>query len=117
MATSELEFRRELNQPGRRGAHHLPEQRIVEVAIHRRRSEKLRVVEEVEGFHAELQRLGLSKCYVSLHDQIRVEHARSREKSPPSIAHGAESVRFECAGIEVKQIRIVRIADVQGLAG
>ena len=78
---SERVLQRELHQSGRRRVYHMPKQRIVDVAIHRLRTEKLRCVENVERFPADLQHLRFADLEISLQYQIRVEHARSGEST------------------------------------
>src|SRR5579863_9196812 len=50
----ERKLYRRLHQPRRRRFHHLPEQWIVDIPVHRRRSEELRVIKRVEAFQAKL---------------------------------------------------------------
>ena len=53
----EEEFRGQLNQTGWIGADHLAEGGTADIAVDRLRSEELRVVEDIEAFQAELERL------------------------------------------------------------
>lgn len=51
-ARLEGEFGNQLNQPGSSGAHYLPEVGAADVAGDGRGAVELRVVEDIEGFHA-----------------------------------------------------------------
>ena len=57
----ESEFRSELNQPGRCGAHHLTEGPAADISIDGLRAKELRVIEHVERFEAELQAVGFGE--------------------------------------------------------
>ena len=63
----EQELHRRLQEPRRVGVHDLSEAGAADVAIHRGGSEKLRVIENVEGFQSKLKRLSFSNdelfCY------------------------------------------------------
>jgi hypothetical protein len=65
--TLEQELHRRLQQSRRVGVHDLSEAGAADVAIHRGGSEKLRVIENVEGFQSKLKRLSFSNdelfCY------------------------------------------------------
>jgi len=50
-----------LHQPRRRGVHHLTEQRAVDVPVHRRGSEEIRVIESVKALHPKLEGLPFPK--------------------------------------------------------
>ena len=54
-----MELHRHLNQPRRGRADHVSEVGIVDLAVHRGRTVKLRVVEDVERFDADIERLAL----------------------------------------------------------
>jgi hypothetical protein len=111
---SELKFRRDLNQPWIRSIHNLAKERlIVYVAVHSVRTEKLRVIENVEGFHAELQQLRLADSEIALKDKIRVEHAGTGEVSPRHISDRAESIVFERERVEVLQPMTMGIGDAE----
>src|SRR5437870_8931623 len=62
--SSKLEFERQLDQPRRQRAHYVAEKRVVHVTIHGRRSEELRVIEQIERLQAQLQRLGLRNVHI-----------------------------------------------------
>lgn len=73
------ELERNLHESWRSRPHYMAEKIAVNVAIDSRWSEKLRVIESVEGFQTELQRFCFRQLERSKQGKIGVEHSWSVE--------------------------------------
>lgn len=95
----------------------MSKQRIIHVAIHPCRPEKLGMVKNVECFQASLQHIGFADLEISLQHNICVEHTRAEEISARRISDRAYGIVAESARVEVKQsVAWIRI-DAQRLSG
>lgn len=101
---------RYLNQARSGRADYASEVGIVDFAIHRRRSVELRVVENIESFYPDIERLefGDPNSFVEL--DVEILNSRTMEKTPESIPQLAQSLGSKQAGIErglaVARVRI-----------
>ena len=75
----ECELERNLHESGRGRLHYMAEKVAVNVAIDSRWSEKLGVIENVEGFQSELQRFCFRQLEGPEEGKIGVEHSWSVE--------------------------------------
>ena len=78
--TLEIEFRAELHEAWRTGADHLAKSRTADISPDGLRSEKLRVIEYIEAFETELQRLRFRDTQILQQSKIEIVHARATEK-------------------------------------
>src|SRR5580692_9722475 len=97
----ESELRTQLNQAGRGGADNLAEGRTADVAVNRLRPEELGVVENVERFDAELERLRFGQSQVLEQRHIEVLHAGTVEIAARGVARRTERVIAEQRRIEI----------------
>ena len=79
---SKIDLCRQLHQPWRRGADDLAECRVADIAVHGRRPVELSVVEDVERFQPELQRLRLRQAYALRQRHIEVLDTWAVKKPP-----------------------------------
>src|ERR1035438_6982786 len=105
-----MKLRRNLNQAGSGGADYAPEVRIVHFAIHRRRAVELRVVEDIESFYPDIERLEFADPNGFAEFDIEIFDSRTMEEAPGSIAQLSQSLGSEEAGVErglaVARVRI-----------
>src|SRR5580658_9022741 len=98
---SKNELRAYLHQPRSHRAHYLAKRPAADVAVNRLRPKKLRVVENVEGFQAKLQRFRFGQAQVLEKRHIEVFHSGPVEIAPRSVAWSAEGVVAEQRAIEI----------------
>ncbi len=96
----ELEFHRELHQSGRRCADYGAEIRIVDFAVDRGRSVKLRMIENVEIFEPDIERLGLGETHRLADLDVEVLDPRPVEKPPRRIAELTQRFGSEPRGVK-----------------
>src|SRR5208283_1490028 len=94
-------FCADLNESRRRRTHDLPKRRAVDIPIDRLRSKKLRVVECIERFDSELQRLSFGQTEIFQQRQIEVVYSRPVEESPPGRSWSSQRILAELQCVEI----------------
>ena len=81
-----MKLHRHLNQPRGRRAYYVSEVRIVSLAVHGRRTVELCMVEDVEGFRADIKgaRFQEAHCLAKLH--VEVVNAGAMKDAPRRVA-------------------------------
>jgi len=69
---SKRELECQLHEARRRGVHHLAKEEAIHIAIHRRETEELRVIEEIEYLQTKLQHFGFGNLKIPQQSQIAV---------------------------------------------
>src|SRR5258706_5834995 len=85
-----INFHRKLNQSRRRCAHDCAKRGIADIAVYGSRSVELRVIENIEGFESELERLRFIQTHGLGQGQVEVINAGTVEESSPGHAEIAQ---------------------------
>lgn len=92
---SKVEFQRNLYKSRRTGFNHLPESSGAEVAVNRRRTKELRVIESIERLQSKLDGLAFVEHKIPKEREIEVQGAWSIKRPP-----GRRTRRAQCVGRE-----------------
>jgi len=103
-----MKLRCQLDQAWSSCTDYASEVRIVDFAIHRRRAIELRVVEDVEGFHPDIQQLEFCDSNSLTELDVEILNSRTMEKAPGRVAQLAKRLRREEAGIK-RGLAIARV--------
>src|ERR1700730_11346391 len=95
LAVSERHFERHLSEAWRRGFQHVSERRTANVSVHRAVRVELCVVERVEGFETELERLGFCKFCDFMESDVEIVNTRPVEEAPLGVPLCPQSIRSE----------------------
>src|ERR1700721_1369109 len=92
--------RADLHETRRRGGDDLAEGLAADVAFDGGRPEKLRVIEHVEGFHAQVECLAVEERGGFFYGEVGVVGARAMEEAAARVAKIAERREGEEGGVE-----------------
>src|SRR5580658_2851383 len=91
-----------LQQPGRAGADDLAKGGTIHIAVHRGWPEKLRVIENVEALHPELQRLGLGQGNRFHQRHVVVVEPRSIKETASGVSRCTQGLQTEERSVEIR---------------
>ena len=98
-----------LQDARRRGTDDISEGRTPDIAVNRTWSAELRVVENIECFDPEEQRLRFCERQVLLDGHVKVVRTRAVEKSPSCVAWRTQRVHGEDRSVKVVVVILARV--------